>query len=73
MKIGEALGYPQLLAHASGTVTIGQGIESWSSFAISQGSFAVLTATQQAVSCCIAAGIEEPDLSGEVHRLIAAW
>jgi AAA domain len=73
MKIGEALGYRQLMDHTSGAVTIGQGIEAWSSFVASMESFAVLTATQQATACCVASGVEEPDLSGEVRRLVPAW
>jgi hypothetical protein len=72
MKIGEALGYPSLSKYARGIVSIGQGIESWSSFVTSQGSFAVLTATQYAIDLCKALEMEVPDLSGEVQRLVSA-
>ena len=70
MKIGEALGYRPLV---SPTSTIGQVITVWSSFVTSQGSFAVVTATQQAIDLCKASGIEVPDLSVEVPRLVSAW
>ena len=43
-----------------------KGIEAWSSFA-------VLTATQYAIDLCKAVGVEVPDLSGEVKRLVSAW
>ncbi len=70
MKIGEALGYRPLVGPTS---TIGQGIAAWSSFVTSQGSFAVVTATQQAIELCKASSIEVPDLSVEVPRLVSAW
>jgi len=70
MKIGEALGYRPLVGPTS---TIGQGIAVWSSFVTSQGSFAVVTATQQAMDLCKASGIEVPDLSVEVPRLVSVW
>ncbi len=67
MRIGEALGYRQLAGR-----TIGQGIEAWSSFVTSQGPFAIVTATQQAIDLCEASGVEVPDLSVEVQRLVSA-
>ncbi len=68
MKIGEALDYQQLSGRTS---TIGHGMAAWSSFVTSQGSFAIVTATQQAIALCEASGIEVPDLSGEVQRLVS--
>ena len=70
MKIGEALGYRPLTEYTRGIVTLEQGMEAWSSFVTSQGSFAVLTATQYAIDLCKAVGVEVPDLSGEVKRLV---
>ena len=69
MRIGEALGYRQL---AGRTSTIGQGIEAWSSFVTSQGPFAIMTATQQAIDLCEALGVEVPGLSVEVQHLVSA-
>ncbi len=73
MKIGEALDYRPLAEYTRGIVTVEQGIEAWSSFVTSQESFAVLTATQYAIDLCKAVGVEVPDLSGEVQRLVSAW
>ena len=70
MKIGEALGYREL---SGCTSTIGQGMAAWSFFVTSQGSFAIVTTTQQAIALCEASGIEVPDLSGEVQHLVSAW
>jgi hypothetical protein len=56
-----------------GIVALEQGREAWSSFVTSRGSFAVLTATEQAIAFCKALGVEVPDLSGEVKRLVSAW
>ena len=72
VKIGEALDYRSLWQYSRGIVKVGQGIEAWSSFVTSQGSFAVLTATQYAIDFCKALGIEVPDLSSEVKRLVKA-
>ena len=71
MKIGEALEFRPLSNYTTGIVSLEQGIEAWSSFVTSQGSFAVLTATQYAIDLCKALGIEVPDLSGEVQRLVS--
>jgi AAA domain len=73
MKIGEALDYRPLAEYTRGIVKLEQGIEAWSSFVTSQGSFGVLTATQYAIDFCKALGVEVPDLSGEVKRLVSAW
>jgi hypothetical protein len=64
MKIGEVLDYQPLSNYTRGIVSVGQGIEAWSSFVTSQGSFAVLTATQYAIDLCKKQEIEVPDLSG---------
>ena len=68
MKIGEVLGYQQLSGCMS---TIGQGIEAWSSFVASQRSFAIVIATQQAIVLCETSGVEVPDLSVDVKRLVS--
>jgi hypothetical protein len=70
MKIGEALDYQSLSKYTRGIVTLEQGIEAWSSFVTSQGSLAVLTATQYAIDLCKAVGVEVPDLSSEVKHLV---
>ncbi len=72
MKIGEALDCRLLLEYTRGIVTLEQGKEAWSSFVTSHGSFAVLTATEQASAFCKAVGVEVPDLSDEVQRLTSA-
>jgi hypothetical protein len=72
MKIGEALGFRPLSKFTRGIVTVGQGIAAWSTFVTTQGSFAVLTATQYAIDLCKTLGLEVPDLSGEVKRLVKA-
>ncbi len=72
MKIGEALDYRSLSKYTRGIVKLEQGIEAWSSFVITQVSFKVLTATQYAIDLCKTLGVEVPDLSGEVKRLVPA-
>ena len=72
MKIGEVLDYRPLSNYSRGIVSVGQGIEAWSSFVTSQGSFAVLTATQYAIDLCKRLRLEVPDLSGEVKQLVKA-
>jgi len=72
MKIGEALGYRPLSEYTRGIVALEQGREAWSSFVTTQGSFAVLTATQYAIALCKALAVEVPDLSGEVQRLMSS-
>jgi hypothetical protein len=73
MKIGEVLAYRPLAEYTRGIVKLEQGREAWSSFVTTQGSFAVLTATQYAIDFCKALAVEVPDLSGEVQRLVSAW
>jgi hypothetical protein len=72
MKIGEALHYRPPSNYTRGIVSLGQGMEAWSSFVTSQEPFAVLTATQYAIDLCKVLGLEIPDLSGEVKRLVKA-
>jgi hypothetical protein len=72
MKIGEALDYRSLAEYSKGIVKLEQGMEAWSSFVTTQGSFAVLTATQYAIDLCKTLAVEVPDLSGEVQRLVSA-
>jgi hypothetical protein len=71
MKIGEALDYRPLAEYTRGIVKLEHGIEAWSSFVTSQGSFTVLTATQYSIFLCKTLGIEVPELSGEVNRLVS--
>ena len=71
MKIGETLEFRSLSNYTRGIISLEQGIEAWSSFLSSLGSFGVLTATQYAIDLCKASGIEVPDLSGEVKRLVS--
>jgi hypothetical protein len=42
----------------------------WSDYVLSQRAFLVVVATEQAIVLCKALGIEMPDLSGEVKRLV---
>jgi hypothetical protein len=70
MKIGEALDYREVVGCS---YAIGAGMAAWSAFVLSQGSFAILTMTQQAIRLCKSLQIEVPDLSDEVPRLVAAW
>ena len=72
MKIGGVLDYRPLSNYSRGIVSVGQGIEAWSSFVTSQGSLAVLTATQYAIDLCKRLRLEVPDLSGEVKQLVKA-
>ena len=73
MKIGEVLGYQPLLNQYSTATTIDQGIEAWASFVKTHSSFAIVTATEQAIALCEALGVEVPDLSSEVELLMRAW
>src|SRR5260221_2820859 len=73
MKIGEALDYRPLSKYTRGIVALEHGIDAWSSFVTSQGSFAVLSSTEHAIAFCKALGLEVPDLSGEAQRLVSAW
>jgi len=69
MKIGEALGYPHL-TERGGKQLIEQGMEAWSVYVLTQRAFLVTWATQEALALCRALDIEEPELSGEVKRMI---
>jgi hypothetical protein len=69
MKIGEALEY-RCLTDVGGKVVIDQGIAAWSTFVRSQRAFLVVVATEQAIALCKAIGIEVPDVSDEVKRLV---
>jgi hypothetical protein len=42
----------------------------WSTFALSQRAFLIIVATEQAIAMCNAMGIEVPDVSDEVKRLV---
>src|SRR5579875_445323 len=70
MKIGEALGYPCLPAQTGAADSIEQGIEAWFAFVTSRSSFDAMVATDKAIAFCRRLGIEVPDLSGEVKRLV---
>ena len=69
MKIGEALEY-RCLTDLCGKVVIEQGMPAWSDYVLSQRPFLVAVATEQAIVQCKALGIEVPDVSGEVKRLV---
>jgi len=69
MKIGEVLGY-RCLTDQGGQRLINQSMPAWAVFVRSQRPFMVVVATQQAIALCQAVGIEVPDLSGEVTRLV---
>ena len=69
MKIGEALEY-RCLTDLGGKVVIDQGMAAWSAFVLSQRAFLVVVATEKAIALFKAMGIEVPDVSGEVKRLM---
>jgi len=69
MKIGEALDY-RSLKERGGKLLIEEGMEAWAAYVLTQRTFLVTWATQEALTLCRALGIEEPELSGEVKRLI---
>lgn len=69
MKIGEALDYT-CLKELGGKVVIDQGMPAWSDYVLTQRAFLVVVATEQAIVLCKAMGIEVPDVSGEVKRLV---
>ncbi len=69
MKIGEALEY-RCLTDLCGKVVIEQGMAAWSDYVLTQRAFLVVVATEQAIVLCKAMGIEVPDVSGEVKRLV---
>jgi hypothetical protein len=69
MKIGEALEYRRL-PERRGKLLIEEGLEAWASFVRTQRAFLVTWATQEALALCRVLGIHEPELSGEVKRLV---
>jgi hypothetical protein len=69
MKIGEAFEY-RCLTDLCGKVVIEQGMAAWSDDMLSQRPFLVVVATEQAIVLCKEMGIEVPDVSGEVKRLV---
>jgi hypothetical protein len=69
MKIGEALEYRHL-TERGGKLLIEEGIESWATYVRTQRAFLVSWATQEALALWRVLGIQEPELSGEVKRLI---
>jgi len=69
MKIGEALEY-RCLTDLGGKVVIEQGMPAWSDYVRAPRPFLVVVATEQAIVLCKALGIEVPDVSGEVKRLV---
>jgi len=69
MKIGEALKYRRL-TERGGKLLIEEGIEAWATYVRTQRAFLVSWATQEALALCRGLGIQEPELSGEVKRLV---
>jgi predicted Zn-ribbon and HTH transcriptional regulator len=69
MKIGEALGY-RSLTERGGKLLIEEGMEAWATYVRTQRAFLITWATQEALALSRALGIQEPDLLGEVKRLI---
>ncbi len=69
MKIGEALEY-RCLTERGGKFLIEEGVEAWAAYVRTQRAFLVTWASQEALAQCRALGIQEPELSGEVKRLV---
>ncbi len=69
MKIGEVLEYRSLIQQG-GKLLIEEEMEAWATYVRTQRAFLVSWATQEALALCRALGIQEPDLSGEVKRLM---
>jgi hypothetical protein len=69
MKIGEAIEY-QCVIDLGGKVVIEEGIAAWSTFVRTQRAFLVVVATEQAIALCKKMGVEVPDVSDEVKRLV---
>jgi predicted transcriptional regulator len=69
MKIGEALMYSRL-TERGGKLLIEEGLEAWATYVRTQRAFLVIWATEEALALCRVVGIEEPELSGEVKRLV---
>ena len=51
-------------------MVIDQGMPAWSDYVLTQRAFLVVVATEQAIALCKTMGIEVPDVSGEVKRLV---
>jgi hypothetical protein len=69
MKIGEALDY-RCLTERGGKLLIEQGMEAWAAYVRTQRAFLVTWAIQEALALCRTLGVQEPELSGEVKRLV---
>jgi AAA domain len=69
MKIGEALEF-RCVMDLGGKVVIEEGIAAWSTFVLTQRAFLVVVATEQAIALCKKMGVEVPDVSDEVKRLV---
>ncbi len=69
MKIGEAPEYRRL-TERGGKLLIEEGMEAWATYVRTQRAFLVSWATQETLALCRVLGIQEPELSGEVKRLI---
>jgi hypothetical protein len=71
MKIGQALQYRSLIERG-GKLLIEEGMEAWATYVRTQRASLVSWATQEALALCRVLGIQEPELSGEVKRLVEA-
>jgi hypothetical protein len=69
MEIGESLEYRRL-TERGGNLLIEEGMEAWATYVRTQRAFLIAWATQEALALCRALVIQEPDLSGEVKRLM---
>src|SRR3989440_12973648 len=65
----DRLGY-RCLTERGGKLLIEEGREAWATYARTQRAFLVSWATQEALTLCRGLGIQEPELSGEVKRLV---
>jgi hypothetical protein len=69
MKIGETLCY-RSLTDRGGQRLINDGMEAWTAFVLSQRPFIIVVATEAAIAQCKERGIDVPDLSGEMKKLV---
>ena len=69
MKMGEALGYSRLIDRG-GQRLINDGMDAWTIFVLSQRPFIIVVATETAIAQCKERGIDVPDLSGEMKKLV---
>jgi hypothetical protein len=58
------------LTERGGKLLIEEGMEAWAAYVRTQRAFLVTWATQEALALCRALDIQEPELSGEVKRLM---